>query len=161
MQQVGVAPGHQQRHTLGQRSVFVHVGGQMPAQMVDGVERHSPRSRIRFGRSDSHQQRAGQPGPDGGRDDIGPVQTGARQRATHGGTKRLQVRPGGDLGDHAAEPDVLVDAGGDLVGQHGHGAIGVQARDADTRFVARGFDGQDVGHKASRRIVYASAPLTR
>ena len=33
-------------------------------------------------------------------------------------------------------------------------AIGVQARDADTCFVARGFDGQDDGgHNASRRIV--------
>ena len=53
------------------------------------------------------------------------------------------MRPRGDLGHHAAEPGVLVDAGGDLVGQQRHGAVGVQARDADTGFVARGFDRQD------------------
>ncbi len=31
MQQVGVTTGHQQRYALGQRSVFVHVGGEVPA----------------------------------------------------------------------------------------------------------------------------------
>ncbi len=115
--------------------------------LVDRVERHSPRSRIRFGRSNSHQQRTGQPGPNGRSDDIGPIQTGARQRAAHGGTKRLQVCPRSDLRNHAAEPDVLVHAGRHLVGQQRHGAVGVEAGDADSGFVAGGFDGQDYGHK--------------
>ena len=69
------------------------------------------------------------------------------------GTERLQVRPRRDLGHHPAEPDVFVDAGGHLVGQQRHGAVGVQARDADSCFIAGGFDGQDGRHRASRRIV--------
>ena len=83
------------------------------------------------------------PGPMVAATTSGLIQTGGRQRAAHRGTERLQVRPRGDLGDHAAEPDVLVDAGSHLVGQQRHRAVGVQARDADTGFVARGFDGQD------------------
>ncbi len=76
----------------------------------------------------------------------GLCQAGRRQRAPHRGTERLQVRPGGDLGHHAAEADVLVDAGRHLVGQQGHGGPktgAVEARDADSSFVAGGFDGQD------------------
>ena len=59
------------------------------------------------------------------------------------GPERLQVRPRRDLGHHAAEPGVLVDAGGHLVGQQRHRAVGVEPRDADSGFVAGAFDGQD------------------
>ena len=108
----------------------------MPAEVVDGVERDTPRSRICLGRSNSHQQGAGQPGPDGGRDDVGPIQTGSRPVRGAWRAERLQVRTGGDLGYDPAEPDVLVDAGGHLVGQQRHGAVGVQPRDADSCSVA-------------------------
>ena len=63
VQQVGVPAGHQQADALGQRTVVVDVGGQVTAEMVDGVEGHLPCHRICLGRSHSHQQRAGRPGP--------------------------------------------------------------------------------------------------
>ncbi len=117
MQQVGVATGHQQRHTLGQRPVLVHVGRQVAAQMVDGVERHAPGGRIRLGRSHSHQQGARQARPDGGRDNVGLLQAGGVQCAAHRRPERLQVCARSDLGHDTAVPDVFVDAGGHLVGQ--------------------------------------------
>ncbi|CNV66357.1 Uncharacterised protein [Mycobacterium tuberculosis] len=159
-----MSSGHQQRHTLGQRPVFVDVGGQVPAQMIHRIERHPPSSRICLGRSHSHQQGAREPGTDGGRDNVWLFQAGGRQRAAHRGTQCLQVRTGGNLGDHAAEPNMLVDTGSHLVGQQCHGAIGIEPRDADTGFIAGGFDAQDCRHDGSPeslRIVYASAPLTR
>ena len=86
----------------------------------------------------------------------GAVSSRSGQRAAHGRSECLQVRPRGDLGDYAAEPDMLVDAGRDLVGQQRHGTVSVQPGYADTGFIARGFDREDrlaVGHNASRRIV--------
>ena len=68
------------------------------------------------------------------------------------------------FGNHPAEPGVFVDTGGDLVGQQRDGAVGVQTRDADSCLVTGGFDGENVSHAAhtgSRRMVKASAPLTR
>ena len=67
---------------------------------------------------------------------------------------------GCDLGDHAAETGVFVDAGSHLVGEQCHVTIAAQLGDADSGFVARTFDCED-DHDASRLIVYASAPLTR
>ena len=119
--------GHQQADAFRQRPVVVYVGGQVAAQVVDGVERNLPRGRICLGRSNSHQQRTGKPGTDGGRDDVGLVHARGLQGAAHGRAERLQVRPRRDLGNHAAEPGVLVDAGGDLVGEQRHGAVGVSS----------------------------------
>ena len=58
-----------------------------------------------------------------------------------------------DLGNHAAEPGVLVDAGGHLVGEQRDGAVVVELRDADTGFVAGALDGQDDRHGGSRLMV--------
>ena len=70
----------------------------------------------------------------------------ASERPAHRGAERLQVGARRDLGDHAAEPGVLVDAGGHLVGQQRHRAVGAQLGDADSGFVAGAFDGQDDRH---------------
>ena len=51
------------------------------------------------------------------------------------------MRAGGDLGHHAAEAGVLVDAGRDLVGQQLRRAA-VAADDADAGLVARGLDAE-------------------
>ena len=136
---------------LRQRAVVVHVGGEVPAEVVDRVERHLPGDRIGLGRGHSHQQGAGQPGPDGGRDDVRLGDARRVQGAAHGGPQRLQVRARRDLGHHAAEPGVLVDAGGHLVGQQRHGAVGGELGDADSGFVAGAFDGQDGRHVGSPR----------
>ena len=118
----------------------------VPAQVAHGVERHS-QAPIRLRRRHTHQQGTRQPGSDGGRDDIGlarPPPASARRIA---GPSASQVRPGGDLGHHAAEADVLVDAERRLVGQprsrspRDRSRLGV--RYPDTSFVAGGFDGQD------------------
>ncbi len=156
-----MAATDQQTDAFRQRAVVVHVGGEVATQVVDGIERHLPGDRVRLGRGNSHQQGAGQPGPDGGGDDVGLGDARGVQGAAHGGSQRFQVRPRRDLGYHAAEPDVFVDAGGHLVGQQGHGAVGRQLGDADSRFVAGAFDREDRRHVGSRFIVYASAPLAR
>jgi len=112
-----VPAGDQQAHTLGQRPVVVDVGGEVPAEMVDGVERHSPGGGVGLGGGDADQQRSGKAGTDGGGHDVGLVDAGGGQRAPHGRTQRLQMRPRGDLGHHPAVARVFVDAGGHLVGQ--------------------------------------------
>ena len=48
-----------------------------PPRWLHRVERHFPGGRIRFRRSHSHQQGTGEPGPDGGGDDIGPARPAA------------------------------------------------------------------------------------
>ena len=143
--------------------MVVDIGGEMPAEVVDGVERHTPGRGVGLGSSHAHHQGAGQAGSDGGGDDIRPVDTGGRQRPTHGGAQCLQVCAGGDLGHHTAVPGVLVDTGGHLVGQQCDGAVGVEAGDADSGFVTGAFDRQHgaTGHGGSRRMVKASAPLAR
>ena len=157
VQQVGVAAGDQQADAFRQRAVVVDVGGEVPAEVVDRVERHLPGDRIGLGRGHSHQQGACQPGPDGGRDDVRLGDARRVQCAAHGGPQRLQMRPRRDLGHHAAEPGVFVDAGGHLVGQQCHGAVGRQLGDADSGFVAGTFDGKDGRHvgppRAGRCIV--------
>ena len=157
VQQVGVPAGHQQPNALRQRAVVVDVGGEMPAEVVDRIERHLPGAGIRLGGGDTHQQGAGQPRSDGGGDDVGLGDARRVQRAAHGGAQRLQVRARRDLGHHAAEPGMLVDAGRHLVGQQRHGAVVGEAGDADSGFVAGALDGQDDRHvgppRAARRIV--------
>ena len=63
---------------------------------------------------------------------------GGGQRPVHRRDHRLQVRPGGHLGHHPAEPGVLLDAGGDLVGQQLPAT-----HDAHPRLVAGGLDAND------------------
>jgi len=123
-----------------------HVGGQVPAEVVDREERHLPCDRVRLGRGDAHQQGACQPRTDGGRDDIRLGDARRVQRAAHGRPKCLEVCTRGDLGHHTAESHVFVDAGGHLIGEQCHGAVGGQLGDADSGFIAGAFDRQDGRH---------------
>lgn len=100
--------------------MVVDVGGQMPAEVVDGVERRSPGRRIRLRRSHPDQQRPGQSGPDRGRDHVGPVDRTVDSARRTVRTERLEMGPRGDLRNHAAVTGVLVDAGGHLIGQQLH-----------------------------------------
>lgn len=156
----------QQAHAFRQRPVVVDVGGQVPAQVVDAVERDVPAGGVRLGGGHPDQQCPGQPRSDGRGDDVGALDARGVQGAAHGRPQGFQVRTRGDLGDDAAVAGVLVDAGGDFVGQkrNGHSATVVNGEvgDADSGFVTRAFDGQDdhVGPPWGRRcMVYASAPL--
>ena len=158
---MGVPAGDQQAHALRQWAVIEDVGGQVPAEMVHRVERHAPCRGVGLRGGHTDHQRTGQSGTDGGRDDVGPVDTGSGQGPAHGRTQRLQVGAGRDLGNHPAETGVLVHAGGDLVGKQNDGAVGLDPGDADSGFVTGTFDGQDSAarHDRSRRMVCASAPL--
>jgi hypothetical protein len=69
------------------------------------------------------------------------------------------VGPGGHLGHHAAEAGVLVDGGGDLVGEQLHPPTVVERDDTDTRLVARRLDADHDAHRGSLLMVCASAPL--
>ncbi len=89
----------------------------MTAEVVDGVERHSPGRRVRLGGSHSDQQRTGQAGPM-----VARRMSGCRFRRWPApgamvGPSASRVCARGDLGHHAAVAGVLVDAGGHLVGQ--------------------------------------------
>ena len=155
-----MSAGHQQPDALGKRTVLVHVGGEMTAQVVDRVERHIPRCRVGLSRGDADQQCSREARPDGGGDGIRTVDVGCGQRPAHRRSECLKMCARRDLRDDAAEAGVFVDAGSHLVGEQRHVLIQAQLGDADSGFVARTLDRED-NHDASRLIVYASAPLTR
>jgi hypothetical protein len=136
---------------------------QVPAEVVDGIERHTPGRGVGLGCGHTDHQRAGQSGSNGGGDDVGAVDAGGCQSPAHGGAQRLQVCAGSDLGHHATEPRVLLDAGSDLIGEQRDSPVSINAGDADSCFVTGAFDGQDGAgaHGGSRRMVKASAPLAR
>ena len=76
---------------------------------------------------------------------------------------RLQVRPGGDLRDHAAEPGVLVGAGGQRLTEQLGRTVG-QPDQSDTGLVAGGLDAHDDGPRAERAdgaepAVHPSSPV--
>ena len=158
---MGVPAGDQQGDALRQRTMVVDVGGKVSAEMIDGVERHTPGRGVGLGGRHPHHQGPGQTGTDGGGDDIGTGDSCGGQRPSHGGSERLEVRTRGDLRHHTAVAGVLVDAGGHLVGQQCDGPVGVETGDTDSRFVTGTFDSQNGAraHCGSRRMVKASAPL--
>ncbi|OLT34883.1 hypothetical protein BJF84_16435 [Rhodococcus sp. CUA-806] len=63
VQEVSVSTGNQQGHARGHRTVFERVDGNVTTEVIDRVEGHTPRSRIRFGSSDADQQAPARPGP--------------------------------------------------------------------------------------------------
>ena len=157
-QQRGVPAGHQQGHRLvGQRAVLKLIHGDVRGQMVDAVQRLAECERVRLGGGHADQQRALQARPGRNRDrvDLGRRDTGLGQRAVEGRDHRLQVRPAGHLGHHAAEPGVFLDAGGHRVGEQF-----VPANQPDAGFVAGGLDAQNERAHWSRsfRITMASTP---
>jgi hypothetical protein len=138
-----VATADQERHRrLGKGTVFQLIHADVRGEVVDPVQRLAERVRVRLGRRDAHQERAREPGPgrDGDPVQVGGGDTGLIQGPLDGRHHRLQMRPGGDFGDDAAEARVLVDAGGDRVGEE-RGA----ADDADAGLVAGGLDTEDEG----------------
>ena len=83
-----------------------------------------PRRAGRLGRCDSHQERTCQAGADGDGDGIGTIDPGGLAGSPHRRHDGLQVGAGGDFGYDSAEPGMLIDAGGDLVGEQLSGAVG-------------------------------------
>ena len=146
LQQRGVPAADQHRHArLGQRPVLELVDGDVRGEVVDAVQRLAEAERERLRRRDPDEQGAGETGAAGHGDRVDVVQldpgglAGPLDRRHH----RLEVRPGGDLGDDAAEAGVLLHAGGHRVGEQG-----VPAHDPDTGLVAGGLDAE---HQRSRR----------
>jgi hypothetical protein len=127
---------------VGQRAVLELVDRDVRGEVVDAVQRFAEGQRERLRRRDPDQQRAGEPGPGGHRNRVHVVQRHARgvagtlQRGDH----RLEMGPRGHLGHDPAEPGVLLDRGGDGVGQQR-----VPADEADPGLVARGLDAEDEG----------------
>jgi hypothetical protein len=120
--------------------VFELVDADVRGEVVDAVQRLAQREGVRLGRRDAHQQRARQPRPGrhGDAVEVAGRDPGVLQGALDGGDHRLQVRAAGDLRHHPAVTGVVVDAGGDGVGQQG-----VPPDDADSGLVAGGLDPED------------------
>ncbi len=139
-QQRGVATGDEQREAgFRQRTVLELVYRDMCREVVDAVERRPEGQREGLGGRDPHEQRAGQPRPAGDRDRVQvlEVHPGLGAGPLDCGHHRLQVRPARDLGHHAAEACMLLDAARDRIGQQG-----VAAHDANARLVAGRLDAQ-------------------
>ena len=148
--------------------MFELVHRDVRGQVVDPVQRLAERERIGLGGGHTDQQRAREPWPRGHRERVDLRKPHARepQGAVHGRHHRLQMRAARHLGDHPAEPRMLVDARGDRVGEQG-----VAAHDPDAGLVARRLDAEHErpGHRLPaasgwppcgrrRRITMASAP---
>ena len=112
------------------------------------------RQRLRSGHAD--EQRTHQPGTARHRDRVDVAEphaclgTGALDRRHH----RLEVRAAGDLGHDPAEARMLLDAGGDGVGQQR-----ATAHHADTGLVAGRLDAEHqrrVGHPPTRAAIAAA-----
>ena len=143
--------------------MFQLVDGDVRGQVVDAVQRLAQRERVRLGRRHPDEQGAGQPGPGGDGHGVDLTRTDARggERAVEGRDHRLQVRPAGYLGHHAAEPGVLVHAGGDGVGQQFVPADqpdpGLVTGGLDAQYQGKGHQGK--GHQVSTfRMTTASTP---
>ncbi len=158
-QQRGMAAGHEQGHRRRrQRAVFELVDGDVRGQVVDPVQRLAQRERIRLGRGHPDEQGADQPRPrgDGHGVDLLLADASGRDGPVEGRDHGLQVRPAGHLRHHAAEPRVLIHAGGNAVSEQC-----VTADQPDACLVAGGLDAkhQRRGHHASAfRMTTALAP---
>jgi hypothetical protein len=135
-----MAAGDQQRKArLGQRAVLQLVHRDVGGEVVDAVQGLVQGQRVRLGSGDPDQQCPGQSRARGDRDGVhvreGDVRFGERplDRRHH----RLEMGAARHLGDHAAEPGMLVDAGGDRVGEQRP-----TAHDADAGLVARRLDAE-------------------
>jgi hypothetical protein len=89
----------------------------VPLQVVDADERHAATEGDRLRRGDPHQERPDEPRPDGDGHgvDVSERRLGLAQRHLEQRVDALEVRPGGDLGDHAPELLVEVSLAGDQV----------------------------------------------
>ena len=152
-QQRGVAAGDEHRQArVRQRSVLELVDRHVRGEVVHAVQRLVEAEGQRLRGSDTHQQRAGQPraGGHGDRVDVLQRHPGGRAGALDRRHHRLEVGARRDLGYDATEPRVLIDRGGDGIGEQG-----VPAHDADPGLVAGRLDaehqrcgGRGGGHRA-------------
>jgi hypothetical protein len=142
-QDLGVPAADEQcTDPLLEASVLQLVDRHMGDEVVDAVERLVVGQRQRLRRRDAHQERAGETGParDGDGVDVLDAHPRSLVRLLQGRHHRLEVRPAGDLGHHAAESRVQVDARCDRVGQQ----LGAPD-DARTRLVAGRLDSENQG----------------
>ena len=156
-----MAAGDEQRHAGGgQRAVLKLVDGDVGRQVVHPVQRLAERVGVCLRRRDAHHEGPGQAGARGYRDrvDVGRAHARLREGALKHGDHRFQVRPAGHLGDHAAEPGVLVHRRRHLVGEQFPAAD-----DADAGLIAGRLDaeyqrGVSLHRSRSLRITIASMP---
>ena len=108
-------------------------------EVVDGVEGFSGGDGERLGRAHPHHERPGQARArgDGNRVNVGQRYVRLSQGFLEGGDEGVEVGPGGDLGNHAAEADVFLHGGG-----HGVRQKSGPPDDADAGFVAGGLDAE-------------------
>jgi hypothetical protein len=132
------------RHVVGW---IEQIGGQQMAfQVIDTDEGQIFRERQGFGGLHSDEERTDQAGTsrDGQRGYVGERKVRFGQRLIEHRNHVFDVFSRSDLGDHASEPSVKGDLGGDDIRQH-HQAMFGMARcvdgfhDGTRRFIARGF----------------------
>ena len=169
-QQRAVPAGDQHRdRRLGQRPVLQLVDGDVRGEVVDAVERlvRAPARRPWPPRRRPAARRSGRARRSPRPRRCRRRHAGVGERPVHRRHHRLEVRPGGDLGDDAAEALVLGHRRGQRVGQQG-----VPAHEPDAGLVAGRLEPQDqrldqarrprsggAPARASRFITTASAPL--
>ena len=144
-QQRGVptADEHGERR-LRQRPVLQAIDRHVCRQVVHAVERLVQRECQGLRRRDTNEQRTDEarPARHGDGVDIAQGDAGFAAAAFDGRHHGFQMGTRGDLGDDPTETRVLINARRDGVGEQR-----VPAHDADTGFVARGFDAQHKGFR--------------
>ena len=137
------------------------VGRDVTDEVVHGVERLVERDREALGGADADHQGTREPGAAGHGHGVDLVEAhpGFGERGVDRGLQRLEVRAGGDLGDHAAVTGVLVHAGGDRVAEQL-----TAADDPDAGLVAAGLDAEHEGRVHQHHpfpVVAASSGVRR
>jgi hypothetical protein len=151
-----VPAGDHQGQQRGLEQAVLELGGlDVGPQVVDPEQRQVVGEREPLGRRHPDQQRADQAGPGGDGDgvDVGQAHAGLDQRLVHRGQHQLEVGPGRDLGDHAAEGRVQLRLGGHDVGAQRQPILD----DADGGLVAGGLDAQDQHALAHLSLMISSA----
>ena len=149
-QQGRVPAAHEQRHgRLGQTAVLQLVDRHVSGEVVDAVDRYAERERERLRGGHAHEQCAGETRAcgDGDRVDVGEPHAGGLARALQSRDHRVEVGAARDLGHHAAEARVLVDAACERVADEGRAT-----HQAHAGLVARRLDAEHqglVGHDAT------------
>ena len=139
-QQRGVSAADQQRDG-GVFDVLAgeQIGGDVPDEVVDGVQRLVEADGERLGGADADHERSGQtrPARDGHGIHVGEGDAGLGDGCVDRRLQSFEVRPGGDLGHDPAEAGVLVHRARDGVAEQG-----AAPDDADAGLVATGLDAE-------------------
>ena len=138
-----MAAGNEQGHRVRQLLALQVGHRDVPAEVVDAVERNAPRGSKGLGCRRPDKERASQSGPHGGGHCIWLLDARFLQRRLHHLRHGFEVSAGGNLRNHAAEARVLLHGGGDDVGSDLHVSVIRQLDDAHAGFVAGGLDAED------------------